>query len=133
MFGFLKNNRGFTLFELLIVIALIVLVMALALPLGVDFFQEQRIEEETATLADNIKLAQSRAISGQNDSSWGIRFNMPEQGKYTLFPLLGAGSFEDPERNTGRDEVFLLSPGAETEGIEEIIFEKLTGKLIIRE
>jgi prepilin-type N-terminal cleavage/methylation domain-containing protein len=130
MFNFLKNKSktGFTLFELLIVIALVVLIMALAFPIGIDFFQEQRVEEETATLADNIKIAQARAMAGQNDSAWGIRFNAPEQGQYTLFQ---GDSFDDPGRDTTYDEVFYMSSGAETGGATEIVFEKLTGKLII--
>jgi len=127
-----QQSRGFTLFELLIVIALLVLITAMVLPFGVDFFQEQRVTEEAVTLAENIKNAQARAMAGQQDSSWGIRFNMPEEGKYIMFK---GESFDDPERETLYDELFFLSPGAElefSENIEEIVFEKLTGRLTVR-
>jgi len=127
-----QQGRGFTLFELLIVIALVVLITAMVLPFGVDFFQEQRVTEEAATLAENIKNAQARAMAGQHDSSWGIRFNTPEEGKYIMFK---GESFDDPERETLYDELFFLSPGAElefSENIEEIVFEKLTGRPTVR-
>ena len=127
-----NQSNAFTLFELLIVIALITLIMAMALPIGVNFLQEQRIEEETISLAENLKNAQARAKSGREDSSWGIKFNEPEEGKYTLFK---GDSFDDLERDTTRDEVFILSSGAELEisdGITEIVFEKITGRFIVK-
>lgn len=127
-----RLSRAFTLFELLIVIALLMLITAATLSFGINFLQEQRIEEEAVSLAEKIKEARARASAGQEDSSWGIRFNYPQQGKYTLFM---GDSFEEPGRETKYDEIFLLSSGAEIElpeGIEEIVFEKLTGKLILK-
>ena len=123
-----SNKNSFTLIELLIVIALIVVIMALAIPLSIEFLQERRVEEETISLADSLKTAQARAMAGKLDSAWGIMLNVPAGGEYTLFPLLGADSFNDAGRVTTYDEVFQLSPGAEVSGAEEIIFEKFTGK-----
>jgi len=131
-FKFLEQKRAFTLIEFLIVVALVAVIVFLVVPIGIDFLKEQRIEEETISLADNIKIAQAWAMAGKYDSGWGVKLNKPEQGKYTLFPLFGTDSFDDPERNTDYDEVFEVFPTAELSGAEEIIFEKLTGKLIIK-
>lgn len=129
---FRKSAKSFTLIEMIIVIALIVLIMSLAMPFGLDFLQEQRIEEETISLADSFKTAQNRAIAGKNNSAWGIKLDEPEVGQYTLFPLFESDSFDDPGRDTSYDEVFQLSSGAEVTGEDdEIIFEKLTGQPII--
>jgi prepilin-type N-terminal cleavage/methylation domain-containing protein len=116
-------KNGFTLVELLIVIALVVLIMALAVPFGVEFLQEQRIEEETATLANNLKAAQTRAMAGKNDSAWGIKFF---EDQYVLF---AGESYET--RLSQYDEAFQLSSGTNITGAEEIIFEEFTGRLIM--
>lgn len=126
-------NKGFTLTELLIILALVILIAALAIPMGIGFLQERRVEEEALSLANSLKTAQARAKSGKHDSAWGIKLNKPGAGQYTLFPLFESDSFEDEGRDSSYDEVFQLSSGAQIEGtdeIDEIVFEKLTGKIM---
>ena len=121
------STSSFTLVEMIIVIALIVLIMAVAMPFGLNFLQEQRVEEEAISLAESLKTAQSRAIAGKNDSAWGIKFDAPEVGQYTLF----SGSSYDV-RSPSYDEVFQLSSGAVVSSTDnEIVFEKITGEPII--
>lgn len=118
--------KSFTLIELLIVIALVVSIMALAVPFGVEFLQKQRIEEETATLANNLKAAQARATAGKNDSSWGIKF-FEDEDYYVLF---AGESYET--RISKYDEAFQLSSGTNITGADEIVFEKITGQPIMK-
>jgi len=126
-----SNFKSFTLIEIIIVVALIALFAGGAVFFGINFYKEHKIEEEASSLTEVIKTAQSRAIEGKLDSDWGIKiFN--EQGYYVLFPLLGANSFDDPNRDTSYDEVFNFTPGTEVTGATEIIFEKFTGKPIIK-
>ncbi len=118
-------KKGFTLTEIMIVIAIIILLSALTLPFGINFFQEQRTEEETISLVNNLKIAQSRAMSGKNNSSWGIKFE-PESSRYILFQ---GESFI--ERDAAYDEIFEMSSGTQIDGLDEIVFEKITGKPIM--
>lgn len=121
----INGHSGFTLIELIIVIALIVIFTLMTLPLGIDFYQEQMLEGETTKLAENLKIAQSRSRTAREDSSWGIAFNQPEEGYYTLFR---GGSYE-----VGEDyEIFEIERNVEiVSEIEEVVFQKNTGRPII--
>jgi prepilin-type N-terminal cleavage/methylation domain-containing protein len=120
-------KKGFTLMELLIVIALIAIFVAMTVPFTMDFYKEQVVEEQTANLANNLKVAQSHAQSGKNNSSWGIKFFEDE---YVLFM---GDSYSDAERNTDYDKTYSISSGVTMEGVSEIVFEKGTGNAQIIE
>jgi Tfp pilus assembly protein FimT len=126
-----KKHNSFTLFELLIILALLSLILITVVPLGLNFFQRQSLGEVTASLASVLKMAQDRAIAGKLDSSWGVKI-FRDQGYYVLFPLFNANSFDDPTRDKSYDEVFRFSPIVQISGADEIIFEKFTGKPIIK-
>ncbi len=119
MFSF-KNNNAFTIIELLIVTALMVLLVAFTAPFELGFYSRQILEEETSMLANNLKTAQSRAQTGKNDNPWGIRFF---EDHYVLF----AGESYN-ERDQDFDKRFNLNRRIETEGIVEIVFEKYSGE-----
>jgi Tfp pilus assembly protein FimT len=126
-----KKHNSFTLFELLIVLALLSLILITVVPLGLNFFQRQSLGEVTASLVSVLKMAQDRAVAGKLDSSWGVKI-FRDQGYYVLFPLFNANSFDDPARDKSYDEVFRFSPIVQISGANEIIFEKFTGKPIIK-
>ncbi len=117
----LKSSFGFTLIEIIIVVSLIALFVFLVTPFGLDFYREQVLEESTISIADKLKLAQSRALSEKNNSSWGVRF-IHEEGKYVLFQ----GDSYD-QRDSDYDQEFTLPSGMTIEGINEIVYEKGTG------
>lgn len=122
----MEGNKtiGFTLMEVLIVVVLMTLFLLLTIPFGIEFYREQVIEEQTSSLTNNLKIAQSHALSGKNDSSWGIKF-------FTDYYILFMGEdYDDPERDTTYDREFSLSSGIEIEGISEVVFEKGTGKIL---
>jgi len=67
--------RGFTLVELLIVLGVLAIVSALAIP----FIQSFQISSDLYTFSDTIvktlRRAQSQAIAGQQNSDWGVYFD----------------------------------------------------------
>ncbi len=125
-----KNNRisttGFTLVEILIVLALMGLFLALTAPLGIEFYREHVLQDQTATLVNNLKTAQSYAQSGKNDSSWGIRFEPDDQGCTNCYALFQGDTYS--ERDGAYDKVYNLASGVVAEGVVEIVFEKGGGK-----
>jgi len=74
-FMFHAKIRGFTLVELLIVLAIIAVVGALAIP----FIQTFQVSSDLYTYADTItktlRRAQRQAVTGQNEASWGVYFD----------------------------------------------------------
>lgn len=110
--------KGFTLLELLIVIAAAILITALTIPVGVRFFQTQILDETTNGILETLRRAQNQAMFQKNDSAFGVKFL---SDSYVLFQ----GSFYDPEQD--ENETFTLSSGITTEGIDEVVFAKLTG------
>ncbi len=121
MYKGICHNRGFTLLELMIVIGLMVLFAILTIPYGMDFYQSRLLEEETRTIANVISRAQSHALSGKEDSDWGVRF-FHEEGKYIFFK----GS-RYSMRDSFFDQEFTMTRGSSTEGVAEVVFEIHTG------
>ncbi len=117
----IKNCKGFTLLELMIVIALMVIFAVLTLPYGMNFYRSRTVEEESRTISNVLARAQSHAITGKEDSNWGVKF-FHEQNEYIFFK----GERYD-ERDVVYDQLFRSPSGIETEGIIEIVFEKNTG------
>ncbi len=126
-----RHNYAFTVVELLIVVVIIGLFSFLTIPFGFNFYSDQVLEESGANLMNNLKLAQSHAMAGRSDSSWGIKFYPEDQGCDNCYVLFKGDSYN--ERDEAYDSVFNFYPGITAEGMSEIIFEKGTGDSYIIE
>lgn len=67
-----------TLIELLIVVAIIIIIASIAIPTFIGVSDKQSLEQAVQNFASNIRLVQSKALSGAVDSTgsnvwWGIR------------------------------------------------------------
>ncbi len=122
---FKAKNKGFTLAELLITIALMAIFTVITVPYGIKFYRSRTIEEESRALVNVLERAKSHAVSGKEDSSWGIRF-IHDENKYIFFK---GDSYED--KNQEYNQNFILSPGIKTSGFIEIVFERHTGNPMI--
>lgn len=67
--------RGFTLIELLIVITILVVISALALPFAFSFQGSTNLATHADAILSNLRRAQQQAHSGQNADGWGVYFN----------------------------------------------------------
>lgn len=82
--------RGFTLVEMMVVLAIIVIVTVIAL-LGQSSFNRSLVLTETAyTIAFSIRQAQFLGISGRttagvSDAGYGVYFENNQTGSYRLF------------------------------------------------
>ncbi len=114
------NSRGFTLLELMIVIGLIVIFVALTIPYGMRFYDSRVLQGETTSVFNVLERARVHAVSGKEDSDWGIDFS--SHGEYHL--LKGSNC------DTGEIfQTFPITSGVEIDtDIACIIFEKNTGK-----
>ncbi len=123
------KNRGFTLIELTIIIAVVLILSALVIPVTLDFYNSQILEKEVSSLENNLKTIQTWAMSEKDDSAWGIKFEPEDKECEGCYVLFQGNSYQN--RNAAYDEVFVLPSSMQTEGIGEIIFQKSSGKPII--
>ena len=111
--------RGFTLMETLLSIGVLLLIAALTMPVGVNFYQRQTVDEAAENLAANLRQARSQAVAGLDDDSYGLYLN---NSGYTLFK--GANYYD---RMAADDVVITLDPGLKLTGTTEVVFDKMTG------
>lgn len=116
-----NKAKGFTLIEVIIVMALITLLAILAMPVGIDFYHDEIIERDTELLKTNLEKIRDFAKTGRLDSSWSIKF---EGNKYILFK---GDDFN--ARNKDYDKDFKLPSGMDiSSGEDPLVFEKISGK-----
>ena len=116
--------QGFTLVEVLIAIAVITILGGI----GVVSFNASRNVRDLTTSAQNmisiIRVAQSKTLAGENDSSWGVHL---QTNQITLFAgdTFAASTFT---------QAYALPPSIEitnialTGGGSDIIFQRVTGQ-----
>lgn len=106
--------RGFTLMEMIIVLAVIALMTAAITPFYRTFYLGQQLDSTTDELVSNLRRAQTKAIISEEDARWGIRWGT---GVYIIF------NENDPsldEEVDYPDNITIQAPG-------DIIFDQLTG------
>jgi prepilin-type N-terminal cleavage/methylation domain-containing protein len=116
-----KNNfkKGFTLIELLLVIALVLILGISTSAFFGRFYYQMSVRDASEAIVGAIREAQSLAMSGKNNSSWGVKH---EPSKITVFK---GDSFSG--RDQSADQIFPKSSGIEISGFDEIIFSPPSG------
>ncbi|HRY30913.1 MAG TPA: prepilin-type N-terminal cleavage/methylation domain-containing protein [Candidatus Paceibacterota bacterium] len=119
------KSYGFTLIEILITIGIVLVIAALALPISIDFYNNQITRSATDEIFSALKKAQAFSLYRRDDSSYGVAFDSGED-VYVIFD----GDYNDVPADY--DEVYDLqsisvSFDPEADPVNEISFEKGTG------
>ena len=136
-------NKGFTLIEVIIVICIILLLFAIAWPIGANFYRQSLLSKAQQQVIWILKQARNDAINQKNNSAYGVHFSNGEaiifQGdnfanravvndiNYTLPKIVAISGLQELffAPNTG----FVSSPGSlilsSSGGSKEIIINKL--------
>ncbi len=61
----LRNKKGFTLIELIVVLAVLAIIMAIAVPSFVGVQEEAKVESDRATLANIVKISEFYLVKGE--------------------------------------------------------------------
>jgi prepilin-type N-terminal cleavage/methylation domain-containing protein len=123
-----ENNAGFTIIELVIVIAILVLLSAIAIPDFISFQKKTDLDNSIQEFASALRTAQSKTLSSENDSQYGVYLKTSvSPNQYILFKGTSYAGHDAASdhiyslKNTS--EFFNISLG----GGNEIVFDKLTG------
>ena len=114
------GNKGVTLIELLLVIAILAVITAVAVPIGLDFYLSSQLVSETRLLASIFSRARTLAMINNNESSQGVYISPSE------FVLFQGGSYA--ARETSRDNNFPRAAGISIGGPSEFVFTALSGR-----
>ena len=113
--------KGFTAIEILLVIAIAVVLFALVFPLGINFYRDWQLQNNTQQILQALRKAQSRAMASELDSSFGVYI---QESSYVLFK---GDSFEN--RDNQFDEIFNLPLLIVVDSLpKEVVFSKIDGK-----
>lgn len=114
------TQQGFTLVELLLVVALMLIMSVFMFPLGFSFYQSQMLDETQSGIVSALRRAQMFSVSGKHDSAFGVRFI--EQA-YVIFE---GQSYQT--RTSSQDEVFVISSMMHIAGLQEVVFTPISGE-----
>lgn len=117
-------KKGFTLIEILIVLAILILIVAIVLPRFADIRETQALKNASEISIATLDKARSQSISSLDSSTYGVHF---EESKMVLFKGSSYSS-SDPDNV----DVPLLAPAyisdiSLTDDAEDVVFDRLKG------
>ena len=115
-----KSGAGFTLVEVLLSIAAIAIISGISMPLYLSFQVKDDLDIAVVTLVASLRRSQTHSQASEGDTSWGVKI---QSGDITLFK---GASYS--VRDTSYDEIFDVSSAIGFSGIDEIVFDKLSGE-----
>lgn len=133
------NFNGFSLLEILVVMALIIIVILSVIPSFRGLSDEQVLEQNSITFESDLRLARTKAISGilspnpdpdkQKNIYWGVEVNCTTGNSYRLgyYTIADTLFTTMEEKELSGNTVFDCS--LPTHKI--YYFERLTGRLLI--
>lgn len=113
----IKNKKtkksGFSLIELILVVAIISIVGASTIPVGSRFLVQNNFRNKTSEIVSSLRTAQINTISGKEDRQWGVEISASTIKLYAV----GDSAF---------DQTFSIPPSISITQ-NTIVFNKLTG------
>lgn len=123
------NQRGFTLLEVLLSVAIITMLTGLSLPVFTSFNNRNDVDLATQSLVDALRRAQVYARGVKADDQWSVNV---QAGAITVFKGVNFSA-----RDTSYDEVTAIPVTLTPSGITELTFAKnsatpsITGSIVL--
>ena len=89
----MRSTRGFTLFELLIVMAMIGIISAIALPVLGGSTARNQVWTGSELIGSQIRQARLKAIS--RNMSFRVRFDCPAAGQFRVLQVTGNATIDN--------------------------------------
>ena len=121
----IKTDEGFTVVELMIIIAITVIFFSKVPSLYASYYNSNGLGDSSSGVVNTLKRARLYTVTGREDQQWGVHF---ETAKFVLFKGTSY-SVSDPE-NEDHDLLSAISVininlnG----GGSDLIFEPITGE-----
>lgn len=113
--------RGFTLIELILVIAIISIIALLSAPFYSRFLLQNAVDNTVDQLVGSLRKAQIYSMTGKKGSSWSVNFS-----SNTLTLYKGAPPFAS-RAEPGLDETFSVNPNVSIAGMTDMTYARSTG------
>ena len=121
-------QKGFSIIELLIVLAILMILLAISIPNITSLVKNPQVKNTSEEVVNILKLAQNKTLSSDGNSQYGVYFEItasPHQ--YILFK---GSSFAT--RDTAYDKIYSVPTVIEFSTINlgggnEIVFNRVTG------
>lgn len=115
-------ERGFTLLELLLTIAIGVAIFSLTVPTMIRFYRSQIVDDTAKNMVDSLRRAHQYSIAQVDGQSYGVKL-LPLSNSYVLFQ---GSSYA--LRNTVEDEVETYPSIVTIDATStEVVFSRLHG------
>jgi len=112
------NQRGFTLLELLLSVAIITMLVGLSVPVYESFARNNDLDVATQLMGSALRRAETYARAANYDNAWSVEVQS------TTITLFQGASFAS--RNTAYDETVSLPASVTPSGLAEVQFAKFS-------
>lgn len=116
-------SRGFSLFELLLVIAMIAIVAGVSMPYGLSYFRTQTLNSIESQMADVLDKARNQSVVQKDDAQYGVYMQASSSLKYYLFKGSSYTAQPTDEPYDVPPDTTIVFPGS----LQTILFSKHTG------
>lgn len=117
---FFFKNKAFTFLEIILTVSIFVLSASILSPIYLSAKNRDDLSTKTDILVSSLRRAQILSISGQGDSSWGVK--ILEDG----LVIFKGDSYLT--RDISQDDVVSVNKIILTEGLDEVVFTKIFGE-----
>ena len=124
-----KKQKGFTLLELIVVIAIIVIIVSAGFAIRVGALPDAILSTQTRQVLEGLKLAQIKSISRYKNSEWGVYF-LDNTGSPDQWIIFKGSTYTS--RDTTYDQITTLPSSLSFtsisfSGTPELKFAQITG------
>jgi prepilin-type N-terminal cleavage/methylation domain-containing protein len=120
-----KCNKGFTIIELLMVVALVVVLSSISMPMYGQFQSETQVKEVSVDIVQALRLAREKSMAAINGDSYGVYIKTGTSPNLILYkgPYYEARdeNFDQPIP-VNRNIIFA------TESLQDVRFDPGTGE-----
>lgn len=121
-------KNGFSLLELLIVIAILAVISTIGFGFYVNFVRSSELDYSAKDIAFNLKQAQAKSMAGEDGRKWGVHFVNAAEDYYEFFST--PTDYNDAAKTISsiiylQNGIFFTAPPASS----TVIFDKIRGTI----